>query len=494
MISPSFITKYIIFYTHSIKRNIEYVIHICPYIIIKHLKLSANGESLNMNGQSYKMVVSTIKESNASLYIDQTSHRHWQLQEGEKITVTAGQRSILVDVYSFSSNKSECKLSSAAAQYLSLPEFHTSISITFYRPFKKLVIGPFFAILMNQTLLTNGSFGEMEIFFQEMNTYCLDRGLPFYVTSLQSLQDNILTGFWPTAKGWESLKLPLADVFYNRIHSRQLEKSTLFQQFTTELQNYQIPMFNACFLSKFDVHTLLVNEESLLPHIPETILFQHKDDFSSFIQNRPITYLKPIFGSQGRSIGKVTRQSEGFRFEHSDDVNDIQLVKSDTELFTVLRRFCKNRSFILQKGISLLEWEYKKVDFRVLLHQSKEQDWKVTSMMARIGDTGHIVSNVARGAEMKNGNQFLKEKFDHSQALKLQHRLFQLAKKTAQHVNNQHHGLFAELGIDLAFDQDLHPWIIEVNSKPSKKFEGQYEKVRPSVKAIVHYMRSLSAL
>ena len=93
----------------------------------------------------------------------------------------------------------------------------------------------------------------------------------------------------------------------------------------------------------------------------------------------------------------------------------------------------------------MLEWEYKKVDFRILLHQTQEQNWKVTSIMARIGDTGQIVSNVARGADMKNGVQFLKEHFNHSQALRLQHELVHLAKKTAQHLANQHHGLFAEL-------------------------------------------------
>ena len=52
-------------------------------------------------------------------------------------------------------------------------------------------------------------------------------------------------------------------------------------------------------------------------------------------------------------------------------------------------------------------------------------------MVARIGGTGHIVSNVARGAEMKNGTQFLKEYFDHSQALRLQQVLVRLAKKTS---------------------------------------------------------------
>ena len=444
-----------------------------------------------MDGQSYKMIVSVIKETKAIMYIDEMSCTQWQLQEGEKITIIAGQRSIPVEVLSFPSNKRECKLTNLTTQYLLLPDINTPISFTVFRTTKKLIIGPFLAIVTNQSLLTDGTFGVMETFFQEMNTYCANQGFPFYVTNLQSLQDKMITGYLLTKTGWVSQALPLADVFYNRIHSRQLEKSALFEQFTTELQKYRIPMFNACFLSKFEVHTLLLKEETLHSHLPESIMFQNKEEVCSFIQNHPVVYVKPVFGSQGRSIGKVTKISDGWRFEHSGDMNDIYIVKTDLELFTVIRRFCKNRSFIIQKGISLLEWEHKKVDFRILLHQQKDEDWKVTSMIARIGNPGHIVSNVAHGADMKNGGQFLRERFDHPQALRLQRVLVQLAKKTAQHVSNQHDGLFAELGIDLAFDQDLHPWIIEVNSKPSKKFEGHYEKIRPSVKAIIHYMQLL---
>lgn len=444
-----------------------------------------------MNGQSYKMSLSTINEQTNSIYIDESSCKQWQLQEGEKITITAGQRSMSVNVQVYATMNRECKLSMLITQSLSLPDFTTPISITYYKSMKIIVIGPFLAIVTNQPLLNNGTFGEMETFLREMSTYCSKLGFPFYVTKLQSLQNKIMTGFWPTDTGWESLNLPIADVFYNRIHSRQLEKSALFDLFTKELQHLKIPMFNAGFLSKFDVHTLLLKNDSLHSHIPETILFQHKEDVCSFIENHQIVYVKPIFGSQGRSIGKVTKIPEGFRFEHSGNINDIQVVKTDTEIFTVLRRFCKNRTFIIQKGISLLEWEHKKVDFRILLHQTKEQNWNVTSLIARMGDTGQIVSNVARGAEMKNGGQFLRAHFDHPKAQRLQQALIQLAKKTAHHVTEHLDGLFAELGIDVAFDENLHPWIIEVNSKPSKKFEGPDGTIRPSVKAIINYMTSI---
>ena len=86
-----------------------------------------------MNGQSYKIVVSTIKETKASIYIDEISCKRWQLQEGEKITITAGQRSMSVEVHSFTSNERECKLSIFTSQYLLLPNFTTPISITFFR-------------------------------------------------------------------------------------------------------------------------------------------------------------------------------------------------------------------------------------------------------------------------------------------------------------------------------------------------------------------------
>ena len=102
-----------------------------------------------MNGESCKIVLSTIKEHKASVYIDEASCKRWHLQEGEQITITVGQRSMSVEVHSFPSNdhNRECKLSIFTSQYLLLPDFTTPISITFFRSQKKLIIGPFLPLL-----------------------------------------------------------------------------------------------------------------------------------------------------------------------------------------------------------------------------------------------------------------------------------------------------------------------------------------------------------
>ena len=398
-----------------------------------------------MNGQSDKIILSMIQDHKTHIYINEALCKRWQLQKGEKMRIKAGQRSTFVEIQSLASTEKECKLSVNVAQTLSLPHFTQSILITCFEATKTLVIGPFLAILINRPLLDDGTFGEMETFFQEMKTCCSERGLPFYVTTLQTSNDGLIQGYWPTNEGWELRPLPLANVFYNRIHSRQLEQTALFEQFTTDLQQQQVHMFNAKFLSKFEVHHLLLKEKALHPYLPKSIQFQHKEDFLSFLQSNPSIYIKPIFGSQGRHIGKATKIAKGWVFEHSNPLQETKLLGSEIELFYFLKKFCENRSYLIQQCIPLLEYDHKKMDFRILLHQAKDQAWKVTSMVARIGDSGQIVSNIARGADMKNATQFLKEKFDRTQALRLQQTLIQLAKKSAQSLAQSVSGLTSRI-------------------------------------------------
>lgn len=373
-------------------------------------------------------------------------------------------------------------------QSLSLPSFSDPVCVSFHTDERTLRIGPILAVLINQIPQQDGTFGEMEIFYQEMATFCNQKGLPFFLAKPQTLAEGTLTGYWPGQNGWETLELPIADVFYNRIHSRRLEGTSGFEKFSTDLKSLAIPMFNGRFLSKHDVHGLLLYENSLLPHLPDTMLFNEQEPFMTFLNQHPMSYLKPSSGSQGRNICKLTESTGRWIIEHAGTEHNAHTIETKEKLFIALKKFCRNQTYILQKGISLLEIDQKLVDFRILLHKNGQHRWKVTSMVARIGDPGNIVSNLAQGGVMKNGADFLKEIFDHQEAGRLYQNLIRLAKKTACALDDNHPELFGELGIDLALDMDKHPWIIEVNSKPSKKFQGNYETFRPSVKSIIEFM------
>ncbi|MGE7761172.1 YheC/YheD family protein [Peribacillus sp. NPDC097895] len=448
---------------------------------------------MNLNHQKVFITVNpAVTRKKALLFIEEKLFEEWGLQFGEPVTIQAGCRSVPVLVQPFPSSQPTLKLSYDMNQMLSLPAFSDPISVSFHAERKSIKIGPFLALLMNQSPLQDGTFGEMEKFYQEMNSYCIQQAIPFYLVKLQSLEEGVVEGYLSGQNGWQPITLPTPDVLYNRIHSRKLEVSHSFELFKTELEARSIPMFNGRFLSKYDVHELLLLENALLPNLPDTILFNEKEPFLTFIEKHSVVYFKPASGSQGRNICRLTQVSGKWKIEHSGNIEDVHFADTDEKLFKTLKIFSRKQAYILQKGISLFETDQRKLDFRILLHQNDEFQWKVTSMVARIGDPGTIVSNLAQGGVMKNGSDFLKEVFDHQEAIRMYQKLIRLAKNTAQALVENHDDLFGELGIDLALDSDTHPWIIEVNSKPSKKFQGNYETFRPSVKSIIDFMLTLN--
>ena len=441
--------------------------------------------------QVFITVNSAATRKKALLFVEEKLFQEWDLQYGEPLTLIAGRRSVPVLVQTFTSPEPTIKISHDMNQFLSLPSFSNPVSVFFHTGERTLRIGPFLAVLINQVPQQTDTFGEMENFYQEMAAYCHQKGLPFFLAKPQPLAEGTLTGYWPGKNGWELLSLPIPDVFYNRIHSRRLEGTPIFENFLTELRSLSVPMFNGRFLSKHDVHELLLSEYSLLPHLPDTVLFNEQESFMTFLDQHPVSYLKPSSGSQGKNICKLTGSSGRWIIEHAGTDHAIHTIETKEKLFAALKKFCRNQAYILQKGISLFEIDQKIVDFRILLHKNGQHQWKVTSMVARMGDPGNIVSNLAQGGIMKNGSDFLKEIFDHQEAGRLYQSLVRLAKKTAFALDDNHPELFGELGIDLALDMDKHPWIIEVNSKPSKKFQGNYETFRPSVKSIIEFMLTL---
>ncbi|MDM5454933.1 YheC/YheD family protein [Peribacillus simplex] len=448
---------------------------------------------MNLNHQKVFITVNpAVTRKKALLFIEEKLFEEWGLQFGEPVTIMAGCRSVPVLVQPFPSSMPTLKLSFDMNQILSLPAFPDPISVSFHKEGRSIKIGPFFAALMNQTPLQDGTFGEMEKFYQEMKSYCNQQGIPFYLVKLQSLKDGVVEGYQTGPDGWHILPLPIPDVFYNRIHSRKLEASHSFELFKNELEARSIPMFNGRFLSKYDVHELLISENDLLPNLPDTILFNEKEPFLTFIEKHSVIYFKPASGSQGRNICRLTQVAEKWKIEHSGHLRDVHFADTYEKLYNALKRFSRKQAFILQKGISLFETDQRKVDFRILLHRNDQLQWKVTSMVARIGDPGTIVSNLAQGGLMKNGPDFLREAFDLHEASHIYQKLVRLAKNAAQALVENHDDSFGELGIDLALDTDTHPWIIEVNSKPSKKFQGNYEIFRPSVKSIIDFMLVLN--
>jgi glutathione synthase/RimK-type ligase-like ATP-grasp enzyme len=132
------------------------------------------------------------------------------------------------------------------------------------------------------------------------------------------------------------------------------------------------------------------------------------------------------------------------------------------------------------------------MDFRVLCHKNLNNQWQVTSIVARVAAENEFVSNLARGGRMLKPLNVLRTCLGHKKSLEVLALMKELAVETASTISCSSSGITGELGIDIGVDQYGKLWIIEVNSKPSKNFEDGLGKIRPSAKALIQFCTLLA--
>ncbi|MFL6562392.1 MAG: YheC/YheD family protein, partial [Bacillus sp. (in: firmicutes)] len=202
-----------------------------------------------------------------------------------------------------------------------------------------------------------------------------------------------------------------------------------------------------------------------------------------------------VHGSQGRNIIKLNKEED----DQYSLQTSIAALNGSTgikycleEMYKQLKPVLSNRYYIIQQGIDLVTYQSCSMDFRVLCHKNLNNDWKVTSIVARVAAEAEFVSNIARGGRMLKPLNVLRTCFGHKKSIQVLALMKELALETASTISDSSTGITGELGIDIGVDQDGKLWIIEVNSKPSKNFEDGLGKIRPSAIALIEFCTILA--
>jgi glutathione synthase/RimK-type ligase-like ATP-grasp enzyme len=365
----------------------------------------------------------------------------------------------------------------------------------------RLRFGPLFGVLINgtQDSKQENVLGPLTKFLDECVLAGITRGTAVAVFQPEhiDLNQKAILG-WVKEKGkWIQSKIPYPDIIYNRITSRRIEELKNVQKKLDKLTNYhRIPMFNERFLNKWQVHEILQKDDSISSMLPETYRYNLKK-VKEAITKHPCLYLKPTNGSLGGGIIRLTKVHQTYLYQYATPNGTVsQTTTSLLKLGKILDHKIKKQPYLIQQGLSLITYDKRPVDFRVLTQKNKEGKWTVTSAVARIANDRQIVSNLARGGTLRKVHELLAE-------------LTQLSKKptskeirqTAMHIANafekQAEGHFAELGIDLALDTKGRIWLLEINSKPSKTDDtvlNQGAKIRPSVTKLFDYIHYLAGI
>lgn len=348
---------------------------------------------------------------------------------------------------------------------------------------KKWMFGLLSDLKINDEM--NPNFGTIHSFCEELHQAAQASNGDFSIFSIRDVKEDYIEAYTLNGECWIKQPQPFPSVIYNRIHSRKFEQSDQYRSFLTLVQSKNIHLFNSRYFSKWEVHQLLSDE--LTEYLPETKMAT-LETLQHMLHSYEEIFMKPVHGSQGKGIIRIINKHKHFFASFPD--NKTICYENEEQLIIGLKPFFQKQAYIVQQGISCITDQDRRIDFRVLCHKVNRDEWRVTSIVARAAGEYSFLTNIAQGGEILKPILPLMANFQREWACTLLEFLKELAERTALIFNKQFDGTLGELGIDIGIDYAGKPWLIEINSKPSKNFELKQSKIRPSAKAIIEYSRS----
>ncbi|MGG4170003.1 YheC/YheD family protein [Rossellomorea vietnamensis] len=346
-------------------------------------------------------------------------------------------------------------------------------------------IGPVVALLLNQSSLETIHSHSLKEYFTESQEWFQRKGGFFYLLPLSSFVGNKAEGVYYNGNDWETGPLPDPHVLYNRCHSRKTERSPSFQKALDRLLDQGIQVFNTGFLSKDQVYDALKDSPILSPHLPETVKGIHS--LEKMLTLYHDVFVKGINGSKGRYIMRIQKRDGGYHMQQNSFSSENPLTfPTYPALYKQLKAWC-NRSYLVQETIPFLTVEGQPLDFRFLCHQNRDEKWGLVSSVARIASQDQFVANVDQGGRIEKPLVVLQTIFSPRESAAIMKEMKELCIHASKLLADSLEGHFAEFGIDIGIDKSGKPWLIEVNSKPSKRTYLENDRIRPSVKALYEF-------
>lgn len=269
---------------------------------------------------------------------------------------------------------------------------------------------------------------------------------------------------------WEKYQMPPPDVVYDQIYNRVAERRYL--QDRTRLKKITNGRyFNPCYLSKHAVHENLHKIPEIRSHLPAAKILKKSEDLRPMLVSFSCLYIKPVTGSLGHGIIRVTRESG--RFVLKTRGGRVSYALSINEVYRKIKAFTGKKVCLAQQGINLITYEGGVVDIRTLMQKNGQGAWTVTKIYARVGRKGNITSNLASGGTPHALNQVFAGYFEKKRIGEIKQQIRELSIKVCEAVEETSGHIFGEMGVDLGVDKSGNIWIIEVNSKPRRTVEGK---------------------
>ncbi|MGF2615224.1 YheC/YheD family protein [Rossellomorea vietnamensis] len=424
------------------------------------------------------------------LSIPENNFKEWRAFADQEILLVIGHSRYMAKVAQEVSRHDNYELLFPENHSFRLRSSH-NFSAKFSQKQRTLFLGPVIAVLTDEDSSGRPSIGQLGTYYDELHRFTKLQGGYFFLTgtSLLNQQKGLV---WDEENGeWLEGGVPLPDIVYNRIHSRKSDRCEPVRQLINRLEEQGAFVFNSSYLTKDAVNELLSGEDSILDYLPHTETFT-TSSLRRMLGKHNDLFIKHIAGSQGKKLLRLSYLENDYRLIQNIGGETLQKsFSSFEETVEELSELKVSSHFIIQETIELLSSGDRALDFRFLCHLIAPGEWKLVSSVARISGDGQFVSNIAQGGDLAKPLKVLSTIFSRGEANRIYKLMEELALAVCSRLAEKSSLTLGELGIDLGVDKAGKPWIIEVNSKPSKQTYFDTSTIRPSVKTLYHLSKCI---
>ena len=209
----------------------------------------------------------------------------------------------------------------------------------------------------------------------------------------------------------------------------------------------------------------LLASPEMAEHVPQTRPMS-RHSVREMLQQYGMIYVKPVNGTFGLGVIRLEwAPDKAYPYWFQSSLRQYRFRAFDA-MYDKLLAVKRRKSYLAQQGIELLKHDGRRFDFRVMVQRNPQSAWETTGIIGRLAHPLKIVTNYHSGGTPMPFEQLMQLHLSDEQSLQdYRQKLEKLGVDVARALELRFPRL-QEIGIDVAIDGELKPWILEVNTMP----------------------------